>query len=97
MGTIIELGQDRFIADLAERVARTCRNRLLDPTAVAVPFHYIGDQLGLDDRQIAKAVAWLERSGRAEVQDFRLKSRPHVRIPAVCRMDDIDHCPPPAD
>jgi hypothetical protein len=94
MGIVVQLGQNQDIPELAEKVAGACRNRLLDPKAVAVSFNHISEQLGTDPRLIQKAVTWLESQGRVEIRSFRLRSRPHVSIPAVCRIDDLNLCPP---
>jgi hypothetical protein len=97
MGIVVQFGQEPGIPELAEKVAGACRNRLLEPKAVAVSFNHISEQLGTDPRLILKAVTWLESNGRAEVRSFRLRSRPHVSIPAVCRIDDVNLCPPEED
>ena len=97
MGIVVQLAQDQGIQELAEKVAGACRNRLLEPKAVAVSFNHISEQLGTDPHLIQQAVAWLERNGRVEVRSFRLRSRPHVTIPAVCRIDDVNLCPPVED
>jgi hypothetical protein len=103
MGIVVQLGQNpgqdqnQGIPELAEKVAGACRNRLLEPKAVAVSFNHISEQLGTDPRLILKAVTWLESQGRVEVRSFRLRSRPHVSIPAVCRIDDLNLCPPADD
>ncbi|EWY38818.1 hypothetical protein N825_11440 [Skermanella stibiiresistens SB22] len=102
MGIVIELGKgfgpeaepERGIPELAERVADACRNRLLERKAAAVSFNHISEQLGIDPRLVPRAVAWLERNGRAEVRDFKMRSRPHVTVLGICRIDDIDMCPP---
>ena len=74
MGIVVQLGQDQGIPELAEKVAGACRNRLLEPKAVAVSFNHISEQLGTDPRLIQTAVAWLERQGRVEIRPFRLRS-----------------------
>lgn len=94
MGIVIQLGQDNGIPELAERVAGACRNRLLERKTAAVSFNHISEQLGVDPRLVPKAVAWLQQNGRAEVRDFSMRTRPHVTVPGICRIDDIDCCPP---
>ncbi|HZH28635.1 MAG TPA: hypothetical protein VEY95_15800 [Azospirillaceae bacterium] len=90
MGTVVTLGRGEDITDLANRVAKVCRNRLLDPNAVAVPFNHIRDQLGITDADVQRALAWLEANGRVEIRNYRLRTRPHVVVRAVCRVDDVD-------
>lgn len=93
MGVVVEFPRSDGLAALAERVAVLCRNRLLDPRAAAVSFVHIGQQLDADEGAVRGAVAWLERVGRLELRDYSLRTRPHVVVPAVCRIDDVDRCP----
>ncbi|WP_207460129.1 hypothetical protein [Azospirillum sp. SYSU D00513] len=80
---------DGDIAPFAERVAALCRNRMLESGNGAVALLYIENSLASDPEQVLRAVRWLERTGRAEVREFSLRTRPHVTVPAVCRIDDI--------
>ncbi|HSK38886.1 MAG TPA: hypothetical protein VK943_03880 [Arenibaculum sp.] len=89
MGSVIELRRDDAVSALAERVAVICRAHLLQPGAVGVPFDHIAYHLGADRPTVLKAIAWLERSRRVEVRNFTMRTRPHVIVPAVCRIDDV--------
>ena len=86
---IIEFRPDRDVSVLAERVATLCRNRMLESRTGAVAFLYIETHLDIDRSQLLRAIRWLEQAGRAEVRNFSLRTRPHVTVPAVCRIDDV--------
>lgn len=90
MGTVIKLHGADDIATVADRVAKICRGCLLENATVAVSFDRIAYHLGSDRPTVERAVAWLERSRRVDVRAFSLRTRPHVRIPAVCRIDDVE-------
>jgi hypothetical protein len=82
-------GREKAGTDHAERVARFCRCLLLDRKRPGIAYEFIAIGLGLARAQVAEAVERLRRAGRAETAEFRLRTRPHVVVTAVCRIDDV--------
>lgn len=76
--------------DHAERVAHFCRSILLERRRPGVALDHIAISLGLEREQVVEAVECLRRAGRAETAQFALRTRPHVIVTAVSRIDDAE-------
>lgn len=83
------VGRDGVGRDQAERVAHFCRCLLLERKRPGIAYEFIAIGLGMARAQVAEAVERLRRAGRAEVAEFPLRTRPHVIVAAVCRIDDV--------
>ncbi len=89
MAEPIPLRADGSVADLAERVADVCRRRLLERPGEPVPLQHIAYQTDEAPGRVRIAVRWLEREGRLGLGHYALRSRPHVEVDAVDRIDDL--------
>jgi len=89
----IPLGRHGEIAALAERVADVCRRRLCERPHDPVPIEHIMAQTLETRIRVQSAVAWLEREGRLHLGHYAMRTRPHVAIDAVDRIDDFTASP----
>ena len=80
----------RTAGDHAERVARFCRCLLLERRRPGVSLDHIAIGLGLEREQVVMAVEQLRRAGRAETAQFALRTRPHMIVTAIRRIDDAE-------
>lgn len=77
------------VAALAEKVADVCRRRLCERPHDPVPLEHIMSQTLESRLRIETAIAWLRRAGRLHVGHYAIRSRPHVAVDAVDRIDDL--------
>ncbi|WP_207485085.1 hypothetical protein [Arenibaculum pallidiluteum] len=89
MAQLIPLNAHREVEAFAEKVADVCRRRLLERPRDPVPIEHIMDQTAAARPRVEAAVAWLSRAGRLHLGHYALRSRPHVAIDAVDRIDDV--------
>lgn len=89
MAEPIPLDAHLSMAGLAERVAEVCRRRLLERPGGPVPLEHIAYQTSEPEFRVRAAVEWLRRQGRVDLGRYALRSRPHVAVEAVERIDDL--------
>ncbi|WP_162937723.1 hypothetical protein [Indioceanicola profundi] len=85
----IALNAHREIAAFAETVADICRRRLCERPFDPVPLEHIMAQTMETRPRVEAAVTWLEREERLHLGHYVMRSRPHVAVDAVDRIDDV--------
>jgi hypothetical protein len=83
------LDAHREVAAFAEKVAEVCRCRLCERPRDPVPIEHIIAQTQSTRPRVEAAVAWLRREGRLHLGRYAMRSRPHVAVEAVDRIDDV--------